>query len=221
MTIVSVKPETGGISGEGGADIRRLELSDGSLFSFRLFYLPPHFISDSSYDPGTAEGRELGEGEEDALRFASACYRAERNALRLIARAEQSESGLAHKLERAGHERSCVRAVLARLSALDAVNDRRFAELWLLSRLGRRADSPRSLLASLRGRGIPGSDAEKSLKKVLDGDTEQDLLVRYAQKNGLLSSESTLADPGFVWSKLKFEGFSPAALQRFRDEWDT
>ncbi|MDR1420688.1 MAG: RecX family transcriptional regulator [Treponema sp.] len=221
MTIVSVKPETGGISGEGGADIRRLELSDGSLFSFRLFYLPPHLASGSFYSPGTAEGRELGEGEEDALRFASACYRAERNALRLIARAEQSVSGLARKLERGGHKRACVKAVLARLSGLDAVNDRRFAELWLLSRLGRRTDSPRSLLAALRGRGISGNDAEKSLKKALGGGAEQELLVRYAKKNGLVSSESTLTASDFVWSKLKFEGFSPAAIQRFRDEWET
>ena len=222
MIIVSVKPETGGIYGEGGADIRRIELSDGSLFSFRLFYLPPNFADGFVYAPDTDRGRELEEGEEEALRFAAACYRAERNALRLIARAEQSAAGLARKLERGGHERSCVKAVLARLSGLDAVNDRRFAELWLLSRLGRRTDSPRGLLAALRGRGISGSDAEKSLKKILDGDTEQELLVRYAKNNGFIPAESGPAPPDldFIWSRLKFEGFSPAAIQRFRDEWD-
>jgi regulatory protein len=213
MTIVSVKPETAGeIS--GGTEIRRVELSDGTLFSFKTSYLPSFLTDDSLYAPGSAEGRELADGEEEALRFAAACLRAERAAFRLIARAEQSRSGLMRKLKRSGHGNSCVQAVLERLSGLGAVNDSRFAELWLVSRLSVRTSSPRALLASLRNRGIAGGDAEAALKKTLDADTELELLERYAEKNNLTGQ----GEWSFVRSKLKFEGFSSTAIQRFREE---
>jgi regulatory protein len=213
MTIVSVKPETAGeISGR--AEIRRIELSDGTLFSFKISYLPPFLIDDSLYARGSAEGRELADGEEEALRFAAACLRAERAALRLIARAEQSCSGLARKLKRGGHENSCIQAVLEHLSELDAVNDSRFAELWLISRLSMRTGSPRALLASLRNRGIAGGDAEAALKKILDADAELALLERYTEKNNLTEQ----GEWSFIRSKLKFEGFSPAVIQRFRED---
>jgi regulatory protein len=213
MIIVSVKTGTDGeIS--GGAEIRRVELSDGTLFSFKTSYLPSFLIDDSLYAPGSAEGRELADGEAEALRFAAACLRAERAAFRLIARAEQSRSGLMRKLKRSGHENSCVQAVLERLSESGAVNDSRFAELWLVSRLSMRIDSPRALLASLRNRGIAGGDAEAALKKTLDADAELELLERYAEKTSLTGQ----GEWSFIRSKLKFEGFSSTAIQRFREK---
>ncbi|MDR2371309.1 MAG: recombination regulator RecX [Treponema sp.] len=213
MTIVSVKAGTAGeISGR--AEIRRIELSDGTLFSFKTSYLPSFLSGDSLYARGSAEGRELSDGEAEALRFAAACLRAERAALRLIARAEQSYSGLTRKLKRGGHENPCIRAVLGHLSELGVVNDGRFAEFWLISRLSMRTGSPRALLSSLRNRGIAGGDAEAALKKVLDADAELALLERYAEKNNLTEQ----GEWSFICSKLKFEGFSPAVIQRFREE---
>jgi regulatory protein len=200
MTIVAIK------SG-AGADIRRLELSDGSLFSFNTCYFPAVFFDDSRYAPGA----EISPDEEECFRFASACLRGEKAALRLISRAEQTGAGLTRKLEKSGHSPACVKAVLARLRELDVVDDSRYARLWLQSRLVRKTESPRRLLAALCGRGIPRREAEGALRAVLDSAAEGALLAGFFKKNRLPGDYG----PSTVRNILKREGFSPALIRDY------
>ena len=209
MTVISIK------SGSD-PDLQRIEFSDGSLFSFKICYLPPVFFEDSRYVPGT----EISTGEADAFRFAASCLRAEKAALGLVARAEQCVFGLSRKLEKGGHQASCVRAVLARLTELEIVDDRRFARLWLQSRLNRRADPPRKLLVGLRGRGIDRAVAEKALKSALHFEAEKALLERFIAKNRLFEGEPRAADISSLKFRLKREGFSPAVIQHFVENSD-
>jgi regulatory protein len=116
--VVSVKTtET-----RAGAVIIRIGLSDGALFSFNPIYLP--FSSPEGY---FSLGKEINAEEAAALRFAADCFRAERAGLRLIARAEQTRSGLGRKLEQRGHGAGCVKAAVAYLAEMEIVDDRRFA----------------------------------------------------------------------------------------------
>jgi regulatory protein len=207
LTIVSIKSGT-------GSEIKRIELSDGSFFSFKTCYLSPVFLDESLYSPGMAEGREISAAEEAGFRFASACLRAEKAALRLIARAEQCRFGLVRKLERRGHEPACVNAALSRLVELELVDDRRFARLWLQSHL-RPARSPRRLLSSLCGRGIAQGDARAALKTVLDAETEWALLRRFAEKHAYLPKSGEEANSQTLKHVLKSEGFSTQTIQRF------
>ncbi|GHV54577.1 hypothetical protein AGMMS49579_15420 [Spirochaetia bacterium] len=209
MTVVSIK------SGSD-ADLQRIELSDGSLFSFRLCYLPSVFFDDSRYVPGT----EISTDEADAFRFAAACLRAEKAALGLVARAEQCVFGLSRKLERGGHQAACVRTVIDRLTELEIVDDRRFARLWLQSRLNHRADTPRKLLVGLCSRGIDRDAAGGALKSALHYEAEKALLDRYIAKNRLLGGGPEAADISSLKFRLKQEGFSSALIQHFREEYD-
>jgi regulatory protein len=210
MTIVSIKTGTGG-------ELRRIALSDGSFFSFKTCYLPAGFIDEGLLTPGEAEGREINRDEETAFRFASACLRAEKAALQLIARAEQTVFGLSRKLEKRRHDAACVRAVVFQLAELQLVDDRRYAQLWLQSRIGCKASSPRRLLAALRARGIDRDDAEAVLQSVLHTeDAEPALLARYAKK--ILRSRRASAPAFSLKYTLRNEGFSRAAIQCFLDE---
>jgi len=225
MTIVSIK-----IGAEG--DLRRVELSDGSFLSFRTCYLPQPF-DESLYNLDgidTAEGRELDHDEEEGFRFASACFGAEKTALRLIARAEQTAFGLSRKLKNRGRDPACVAMVISRLYELGLLDDGRYARLWLESRINRQASSPLRLLAALRSRGIDRDDAESALKKVLDDDAEQRLLERFMQKRqrghkngawGLRPAKAaspTMDDEAARRSRkylLRSEGFSSLAIELF------
>jgi regulatory protein len=212
MTIVSIKTGTG----EG---LRRLELSDGSFFWLKLCYVPPAFEDAGLCSPGMAEGREIGADEEGCLRFASACLRAEKSALRLIARAEQCSFGLSRKLEQRGYDPVCVRQVVSRLAVLALVDDSRFARLWLENRLPR-ARSPRRLLAGLCARGIARNDAAAALSTVLDPAAEFALLERFVRKQLRRSRGAAggkMAGNGLRLLKfaLKGEGFSNEVIQRF------
>jgi regulatory protein len=217
MTLVSIKTGT-------EAELKRVELSDGSLFSLRTCYLPGVSAGGGSADghsaafiDGFTGGEEISAGEEDAFRFAAACLRAERAALRLVARAEQTVFGLSRKLERRGFKSACVSAVLRRLEDLDIVNDRRFAGLWIQARLTRRGESPRRLLAGLRSRGIGRDDAEAALTSVLNFRNEPALLRRYIEKYHPAPDSETAGDPSLKY-RLKSEGFSPAVIQNYWEE---
>jgi regulatory protein len=217
-TVVSVKsgPALG---------ICRIGLSDGSLFSFNTAYLPPVYEAGGFF----FVGRELAPEEEEEVRFAAACYRAERAALRLIARAEQTMAGLERKLEHREHPSPCARAAVSRLAELDLVNDQRYAQGWLKLRVGRGHWSPRQLQNALRGRGIDGDTARAALKAVLSFEVEWALLERYLAKQGRREKKfrsfggEGRSSPGdfrnsFLKQTLKYEGFSSPVIQRFWEE---
>ena len=201
MTIISIRHES-------DESLRRIELSDGSLFSFKACYLPLVF--------NIADGVEISEVEENGLRFASACLRAEKAALRLIARAEQTTLGLTRKLEKRGHDSACVRGVISQLCESALLDDRRYARLWLDNRISRQSSSPRRLLIALSARGIDRDDTAAALKEALDDDAEFLLLQRYVEK--LQRKRNLNSDDGDLRSLkylLKSEGFSSLAIQRF------
>jgi regulatory protein len=141
--------------------------------------------------------------------------RAQKIALRLIARAEQCTSGLKRKLEKRGCEETAVNEVIAGLSEKNLVNDSRYARLWIDSRL-RFARSPHRLLVSLCAKGIEKDEAETALKEAIDEETEWKMLERfvkkYSKKAGRTKEEISIK------LKLKNEGFSRQAVARFLGE---
>jgi regulatory protein len=211
MTILSIKSTN-------DEDVRRMELSDGSIFSFKIGYLPPVNTNENLYTPGMAEGIELSTAEEEGFRFASECMRAEKVAFRFIARAEQTVFGLSRKLEKRGHNTACVRAVVSQLCDTGLLDDRRYASLWIESAICRRASSPRRLLAALCTR-VDRHDAEAALKEALGEDAELQLLERYVQKlQRKPANNNNSANPHLLRYTLKSEGFSSRVIRQFFDE---
>ena len=214
MTIVSL--ETENLRADGAV---KLDFSDGSSLSFSLFYLPETLLQTFAEVNSGAErpavwepGRELSSGEEEAFRFASTCYRVEKIALRLVARAEQNSLGLAAKLERRGYNAVVVKAVISRLLDRNLLDDGRYAELWIRSRLAMgKAPSPRWLLISLGKRGIDRYLSREALGKVLDPETEYALLLKYLEKTGIPEEKKVRR----LRAQLKYEGFSFDVLDRF------
>jgi len=170
-------------------------------------------------NPYTLKGRELHSDEETVFRFASECLRAEKVALRLVARAEQCSFGLTRKLKKRGYEAVCISAVITRLLELNFIDDARYAQLWMQSRL-RLARSPRRLIVSLCGRGIDKDDAEAVLKTVLDEETEYTMLRRFLKKSSRKTAARNENSNGLRSLKhlLKNEGFSSQVIQKFIDE---
>ena len=210
MTLVSLKAEKSGNDGP-----LRAEFSDGSSLIFTAGYLP-----DSVKDPASWEaGRELNHGEEAAFEFAAACYRAEKIALKLIARAEQNSLVLMAKLERRRFDSRAARAVISSLQSRNLLDDGRYAKLWLRFRLSSgKALSPRWLLAALVKKGIDRESSRVALREVLDPEAEYALLLQYLEKAGPEDSESPARDNRqYLKSRMKREGFSSDVLERYFD----
>ena len=152
-------------------------------------------------------------GDEDGKNFNAACSKAEKIALRLIARAEQSSFGLEFKLKQRNIDADVAEEVISRLLDRELLNDQRYAELWIRSCLARKAPSPLWLIVSLGKRGIKRDLASKAIKKVLDNEAEYALLLKYLEK--IDTSEKN--DAARIKSKLRYEGFSFEILDRFFD----
>jgi regulatory protein len=182
------------------------EFSDGSRLLFSNEYLPEGLKANLD------SGRELSAQEEEALLFASSCYRAEKAALKLIARAEQSCLGLTTKLERRNHDYRVVKTVVSSLLERNLLNDERFAKLWVHSRLSYgKAQSPLWLRASLGKRGIDRNLSLKAVENLLDPETEYALLLKYLEKAGISDGRNE----NFLKTRLKNEGFSYEVLDRY------
>ena len=182
------------------------EFSDGSRLLFSIGYLPEDLYANLD------GGQELTSQEEEALQFASSCYLAEKVALRLIARAEQSSLGLTAKLERRGYDSPIVKAVASRLLERNLLNDERFAKLWIHSRLSYgKAQSPLWLRVSLGKKGIDRNLSLKAVEDLLDPETEYALLLKYLEKVGVSEGKNE----NFLKTQLKSEGFSYEVLDRY------
>jgi regulatory protein len=157
-----------------------------------------------------ADTSNLKESENNEI---TPYLRAEKAALRLIARAEQCSGGLTRKLEKRGFDSACISEVISKLTELKLLDDNRFSRLWLESRL-RLPRSPRRLLISLCVRGIDHDDAQTALRNVLDEDTELALVKRFAKKY----SRKAKGEPHLLKHLLKNEGFSRSSINQFLGE---
>ncbi|MCL2373633.1 MAG: recombination regulator RecX [Treponema sp.] len=210
MTIISLKREN--FRADGAV---RVEFSDDSSLLLSTHYLPDVVISDKDGALPLLACRDLSPREEEAFRFAALCYQAEKAALGLIARAEQSALALTAKLQRRRFAGAVVRAVVSRLLDQDLLNDGRYAEFWVRSRLAaRKAQTPQQLLAALGKKGIDRKSSLNALEQAIDPETEYALLLRYLEKTRIIRSEGKF----FLRTQLKHEGFSPAVLERYFDE---
>jgi len=160
MTVQSVKT---------GADpeVLKVGLSDGSLFYIRTVYLDPPFPLDRT----TALPWELTEEEGQDILFAGECFRTERAALRLIARAEQASFALARKLERKGYAEAAIRMVMKRLEVLRLVDDQRLRNSGLrIDCFDDSGGTGKTFRRLLQARGINRRIAEAAVRNRVTGN---------------------------------------------------
>ena len=161
------------------------------------------------------------------------CLKAEKAALVLIARAEQCSSGLRRKLEKKKYPDAVIQAVLNHLTEMNLVNDRRYAELWLKSRIGRETKGPRLLYSLLIARGIEHESAEEALAAVITPDAEAAMLRRCLEKfSGKITVKNTIKKSNSMKNSvknsidektairffLKRQGFSSEAVTQYYEE---
>jgi regulatory protein len=156
------------------------------------FFLDLALFAELGGDPALLRpGAELGEEDAALLRAAAEASEAYRRGLSLLARSEQPRRLLEAKLAQRGFSARAARQACERLEREGLLDDGRFAEAWLRSRIGRSASSrlegPAELLAGLRGRGVEEAIAKAALRSVL-GPEERAALLRKAGARSLLAA---------------------------------
>lgn len=219
MTITSLKT-----TADEYTKILKIGFSDGTFLNLKNFYLEYYNSQKSresihSWDDIALmePGAEINTGDEEAFRFAASCYKTERTGIKLIARAEQTAPGLTRKLQARGHDRSCISAVMEWFTQTDLVNDERYAQRWIMSKITRKSGKicgPRYLYTVLSGKGISRDIIKNTLNKILDEETEYVLLKSFMEKMRKGKSAKNYS----LKSYLRSEGFSSAVISRYLEE---
>jgi regulatory protein len=137
-------------------------------------------------------------------------------ALRLVSRAEQCTFLLTQKLLKKGFDIGTVKAVVLELVETNIVNDDRFSQMWVRSRIASKPDTPRRITAALCAKGIDRGTAARALEECLDPETEEALLRRFVQKR----LKNLPLETGAYHAELRGEGFSQDAVRGFLESKD-
>ena len=136
-----------------------ITLTDGSSF-----FVPRDLLDSLEL----TEGAECSERDLERLRHAHLLHLAREKAVELLARSEHSRFLLARKLLAREFPEGVINDCLCELEERGYLDDRRFAEQWVSSRIRRRPEGSVALIAGLQQRGV---DARLA-RQVVDGFEE-------------------------------------------------
>jgi regulatory protein len=154
----------------------QLVLSDGSCF-----FVPEQALADLGLE-GLSPPVELPEATVLALERQAGILAAREKALDLLARSPASERSLRLKLQARNFTPEAIDQAVAWLSARDLLDDRRFAEAWISSRLERHPEGCEALIAGLRRRGVERSTAAEVVGRLVDSAVERQAAERLLSK---------------------------------------
>lgn len=168
-------------------------------------------------------GLELDETEIPLLALASEAREAEKRALALLARAEQSSYLLRCKLEQRGFSSRAASIAIEKLSAARLLDDKRFAVAYAASRLahrGSRAEGPASLMRALRERGIERSTAAEAIAELVGAETEPEARERALGAAAAKALKRSLGDRDEARHFLRELGYKSEEIGRYFEALD-
>ena len=173
---------------------------------------------DTCLENGLKPEREIGEEELQELQYDSDYRRAKERALWYLDRADRTEKGLYRKLLDAGYPKEASAAVIARLTELGLVDDRRFAENFA-ARCEAAQVSSRETVRKLLEKGI-SYEMAKDVAQNRETDEEEQIAVllqkkylrRLQEENGVKKLYAALVRKGFSFSAIK------NALKKYSEE---
>ena len=181
-----------------------MHLDDGSLF-----------LLDASHPAALrlSAGLLLDTVLLEELESASEYFNCKRRALSLLARAEQCRWGLTAKLSKKGYSREAVSLCLDELASAGLLDDRRFAEAWVRSRLRSRPEGPSRLRGALMAKGVSAATARDAVTAVfeeLDDEDADETLKRAFDK---LSRRSGISEDKLITALVR-RGFQVSRIRR-------
>jgi regulatory protein len=151
----------------------KVALSNGSFFLL---------LEEIQQKTGILPGDECSLEDIEELVTASDRKKAEKKALSLLSYTPHSREGLKLKLMKRGFPEESIEYSLLRMEELGYLDDLKFAEEWLRSRLKRHPEGKWALLAGLKKRGVSRTTAEAALATHISDEMESEAAARALSK---------------------------------------
>ncbi|HUV07525.1 MAG TPA: regulatory protein RecX [Spirochaetia bacterium] len=189
-----------------GREKVRIALSDGSSF----FILKNTLLLEGLHKGDELDSRELGR-----ILLQSSNTEAQSKALSFLARAPHSREGLRLKLLKRRFPTESIDFALKRMEEMEYLDDRKFAEDWLASRMKHHPEGKGALLAGLLKRGVPREVAVGIVDRRLSREEERICAEEYINRTPTLRS----LDRRKVARKLVSRGFSTEIIYEILRSW--
>lgn len=172
------------------------------------FFVPNYLLADFP-DLAFYDGDEINEEGLAFLNSLSRIHLCRKKAIELLSYREHSSFELSNKLKQRDFTREEIDSTLTRLKDNNYLNDRRFTEVFIISRLRKKPEGKSMLLKRLMQKGIPYSLSDEVYEKVVDLDKQLEIIQRAFEKqnkkygndtNKLINSMLRL---GFNYSQIK------------------
>ena len=171
----------------------------------RIILLRDTWLSEPLY-----EGDEIDPEKVASLQLRSDISEAKYKAFDLVSRAPHSIEGLKNKLRLRGHGETAIEKAVDRLIELEYLDDRRFAESWVQSRLDRYPSGKAKVFADLMQRGIHRELAQSVVSRIITSDKEEECLHSVLKK----ISRHSHNPKHKVYAKLSALGFNHEMVRR-------
>jgi regulatory protein len=186
----------------------KVELSDGSSF----------FVLISRFDSARfCEGAAVGDAELELLNEYDEEFRVYRKAMDLQARREHSAFELKRKLYQRGFSRLLVDRVCSGMESEGCLDDRRFAELFVYTRLRRKPEGRIRMERRLREKGVSREISFAVLEELYTPETSGEALSACYQ--ALLRRREGMED-GWYRGELIKRGFTSGEISAFLENRD-
>jgi len=173
------------------------------------------FISDDDYLKFSfAKGDSVSSDVLEQLELGHKIIVCRKKALDLLSLTEHSAFTLSTKLRQRGFEADTIRLVLAELEEKKYLDDRRFARIWVSSRLKKNPAGRSILVAGLRAKGISQQDAEDVVAELVDDEA---LLVGAARVYEKLSKKKNAPLEKIIQGMLQ-KGYSMSIIRKVSDK---
>jgi regulatory protein len=166
----------------------RFRLTDGSSFLVH---------AELAAREGLRTGRDLVPGEMESLSSRSETIFARQKALALLSRAAHTRKGLELKLKKRGFGARAVALAVRRMTELGYLDDRRFAESWVRSRMDSRREGWKALFKGLLQRGVARSIASETVSEICTDEVELRKALSLAEGLHPRKAAAKLAARGF------------------------
>jgi len=172
---------------------------------------------------GLRQGKELSQPEYDELSAGLQERKLRDTAYRLLSRRSHSVKELADKLRQRGFPVPEIGQLVDEFREKEILDDRKFAESWVESRLRLRPRGKRLLIAELRSKGVEQHMAEEVVREKLDGTDESERAFKLlTDRKQRFVKENWVDTKRKIHNFLRYRGFSPddirRAAERFRRE---
>lgn len=168
------------------------------------------FISDADYLAFPyAKGDEIPPEAVENLERGHKLILCRSKALSLLDLAEHSAFMLRTKLRQRGFEGQVVERVIAQLKEKNYLDDRRFARLWVASRLKRNPAGKSVLVSGLKAKGVSSRDAEEAVSELLD----EEAVLEGARKVYVKAARRKNSNPDKIRTAMLQKGYSLSVVR--------